>query len=189
MLARREGALPPSFHLAVNISPKQFERGDLAEEVERTVKAAGIAAGRLQLEVTESVIIREAEHVAKTLQRISAMGISLALDDFGTGYSNLASLSRLPIDAFKLDQSFVRAVDTSAVNESIAKSVWHLAESLGKTLVAEGIETCDESCKMMSLGYRVAQGFRFGRPMPEADFFALMESWNPESFRCSTGGD
>lgn len=187
MLARRDGTLPAGFQLAVNISPKQFERGDLAEEVENTIKAAGIPPGRLQLEVTESVIIRETERVVKTLQRIAAMGISLALDDFGTGYSNLASLSRLPIDAFKLDQSFVRAVDTSAVNASIAKSVWHLAESLEKTLVAEGIETCDECCKIMSIGYRVAQGFRFGRPMPEKDFFALMESWNPEDYRCQTG--
>lgn len=188
MLTRRDGSLPPGFQLAVNISPKQFERGDLAEEVESMIEATGVMPGRLQLEVTESVIIRETERVVKTLQRIAEMGISLALDDFGTGYSNLASLSRLPIDTFKLDQSFVRAVDASAVNASIAKSVWHLAESLGKTLVAEGIETCDECCKVMDIGYRVAQGFRFGRPMPEADFFALMESWNPENFRCPNSG-
>ena len=172
MLVRHEADLPPDFHVAVNVSPKQFERGDIAAELAQAIRATGVAPGRLELEVTESVIIQEAASVAATLQRIADMGASVALDDFGTGYSNLASLSRLPIDTFKLDQSFVRGIDKNGVNASIARSVWHLGDGLGKKIIAEGIETCGECRKLMSLGYGIGQGYRFGRPMSEEDFFS-----------------
>jgi EAL domain-containing protein (putative c-di-GMP-specific phosphodiesterase class I) len=184
MLVRRDGELPPDFHLAVNVSPKQFERGDIAEEVAQVVDETGVRPERLQLEVTESVLIREAESVAATLQRIVDMGVSVALDDFGMGYSNLASLGSLPIDTFKLDQSFVRGIDVHAVNAPIAKAVWHLADGLGKRVVAEGVETCAECMKIMDLGYRIVQGYRFGKPIPEDEFFGLCAGWNPEAFRC-----
>lgn len=183
MLARHEAELPPDFHVAVNVSPKQFERGDIAEELAQVIGATGVAPSRLQLEVTESVIIQEPESVAATLQRIADMGVSVALDDFGTGYSNLASLSRLPIDVFKLDQSFVRGIDSNGVNASIARSVWHLGDGLGKQIVAEGIETCGECRKLISLGYGIGQGYRFGKPMPEEDFFSFWAQWNPAAYR------
>ena len=184
MLLRHQHCFPADFRVAANVSAKQFERGDIAEEVARVLHATGIEPGRLQIEVTESVIIQDAECVAETLQRIVDMGVSVALDDFGTGYSNLASLSRLPIDSFKLDQSFVRGVNSNAVNASIAKSVWHLADGLGKGVVAEGIETCEECIKLMSIGYRHMQGFRFGRPMPEEEFIAFFERWTPDTYKC-----
>jgi diguanylate cyclase (GGDEF)-like protein/PAS domain S-box-containing protein len=182
MLMRHAAELPPDFHVAVNVSPKQFERGDIAEELAQVIAATGVAPGRLELEVTESVIIQEAASVAATLQRIADMGASVALDDFGTGYSNLASLSRLPIDTFKLDQSFVRGIDSNGVNASIARSVWHLGDGLGKKIVAEGIETCGECRKLMSLGYGIGQGYRFGRPMSEEDFFSFWAKWNPAAY-------
>jgi diguanylate cyclase (GGDEF)-like protein/PAS domain S-box-containing protein len=184
MLARRNGSLPADFHVAVNVSPMQFERCDLAGEVARALHESGIAPERLQLEVTESIIIRDASGAAETLRRIVDLGVSVALDDFGTGYSNLGSLSRLPLDTFKLDQSFVRGLDSDNANASIAKSVWHLADGLGKEIVAEGIETCDECIKLMEFGYRVGQGYRFGRPMPEDDFFAHLGRWRPQSCQC-----
>lgn len=184
MLLRHRQRLPADFRVAANVSAKQFERGDIAEEVAQVLHATGIEPNRLQIEVTESVIIQDAKLVARTLQRIVDMGVSVALDDFGTGFSNLASLSRLPIDSFKLDQSFVRNVDSNAVNASIARSVWHLADGLGKGVVAEGIESCGECIKLMSIGYRQMQGFRFGRPMPEDEFIAYFARWSPESYKC-----
>jgi EAL domain-containing protein (putative c-di-GMP-specific phosphodiesterase class I) len=181
---RPHDSLPADFHIAVNVSPMQFERCDLAGEVARAIAESGIAPGRLQLEVTESIIIRDASGAAETLRRIVALGVSVALDDFGTGYSNLGSLSRLPLDTFKLDQSFVRAVDSDNANASIAKSVWHLADGLGKEIVAEGIETCGECIKLMEFGYRVGQGYRFGKPMSEHDFFSHLERWRPQGCQC-----
>ncbi len=184
VLARRDGSLPADFHIAVNVSPMQFERCDLAGEVARALHESGIAPERLQLEVTESIVIRDASGAAETLRRIVDLGVSVALDDFGTGYSNLGSLSRLPLDTFKLDQSFVRGLDRDNANASIAKSVWHLADGLGKEIVAEGIETCGECIKLMEFGYRIGQGYRFGRPMPEHDFFAHLERWRPQGCQC-----
>lgn len=187
MLARRGGSLPEDFHVAVNVSPLQFERYDLASEVIRAVSAAGIPPRRLQLEVTESLMIRDAIRVSTMLARIVDFGVLVALDDFGTGYSNLGSLSRLPFDAFKLDQSFVREIDRDTVKASIAKSVRQLAEGLDKKVVAEGIETCGECVKVMELGYRIGQGYRFGKPMPEKEFFALVEQWTPARCVCPPG--
>jgi diguanylate cyclase (GGDEF)-like protein/PAS domain S-box-containing protein len=184
MLVRHEAELPAGFQVAVNVSPKQFERGDIAEEVAQAVAESGVRPSRLQLEVTESVIIQEAESVAATLQRIADMGVSVALDDFGMGYSNLMSLSRLPIDTFKLDQSFVRDIDSNGVNASIAKAVWHLADGLGKKIVAEGIETCAECAKISETGYSLAQGFRFGMPVPESEFFSSLDGWKTEIYGC-----
>ncbi|MEW6164543.1 MAG: EAL domain-containing protein [Pseudomonadota bacterium] len=184
VLAEHESALPEEFHVAVNVSPMQFERCDLAGEVARALGESGVAPERLQLEVTESLIIRDADGAADMLRRIAAMGVKVALDDFGTGYSNLGALSRLPLDAFKLDQSFVRDVDDDSAKASIARSVWHLADGLGKRVVAEGIETCGECIRLIDMGYRIGQGYRFGKPMPEAEFFALLERWDPKSCKC-----
>jgi len=184
LLAKREASLPADFHIAVNVSPMQLERCDLAGEVARTVSASGISPARLQLEVTETLFIRDPAAADTALQLIVDLGVLVALDDFGTGYSNLGALAHLPLDAFKLDQSFVRNVDCNSANASIAKSVWHLADGLGKKVVAEGIETCAECLKVMELGYRIGQGYRFGKPMPEDEFFAHLALWNPKSFPC-----
>lgn len=184
VLAEHNGSLPADFHIAVNVSPMQFERCDLAGEVARALGESGVLPRRLQLEVTESLIIRDAAGAAEMLKHVVDLGVAIALDDFGTGYSNLASLSRLPLDTFKLDQGFVRAVDSDSVNAAIAQSVWHLADGLGKQVVAEGIETCGECLKVTAMGYRIGQGYRFGRPMPEADFFEHLLRWQPQCIDC-----
>lgn len=187
ILKKRVAELPDDFHLAINVSPVQIDRCDLAGEVARVLAETGVAPRRLQLEVTESMFIRDAENAAETLTRIAAQGVSLALDDFGTGYSNLGSLSRLPLDTFKLDQSFVRDVDQEASSASIARSVWQLADGLGKEVVAEGIETCSECMKVMEFGYRIGQGYRLGKPMPEDAFFALLAAGLPDDAQCAAG--
>lgn len=189
VLAARAASLPADFHIAVNVSPMQLARCDLAGEVARILAASGIPPARLQLEVTETLFIRDPEAADEALQRIVDQGVLVALDDFGTGYSNLGALTHLPLDAFKLDQSYVRNVDSNSANASIAKSVWHLADGLGKKVVAEGIETCAECFKVMELGYRIGQGYRFGKPMPEEAFFAHMEQWSAKSFPCQSPTD
>ncbi|GAB1393536.1 hypothetical protein MASR1M60_16990 [Rhodocyclaceae bacterium] len=189
MLAERESDLPADFHVAVNVSPMQLERCDLPGEVARALEYTGISADRLQLEVTESMFIRDESGAADALRQINQMGVLVALDDFGTGYSNLGALSQLPLDTFKLDQRFVRGIDQDTVNRSIARSVWHLADGLGKKVVAEGIETCEECVQMKAMGYRVGQGYRFGKPMPEKDFFEFLRNWNPNNFSCLRDDD
>lgn len=188
MLARRQPELPHEFHVAVNISPVQMERCDLPAVVRRILSETGIHPGQLQLEVTESMFIHDPEAASAALHQIGRLGVSVALDDFGTGYSNLAILSRLPLDSLKLDRSFVQGVHANPANLSIARSVWHLAEGLGKQVVAEGIETCEECMQVMALGYRLGQGFCMGRPQPEDEFFAALErqggvcnAWFPEA--------
>lgn len=178
-LARWEGRLPEKFHVAINVSPLQFERCDLASELGAALASEGISPARLQIEVTESLFIRNTEEVARTLHEVAELGVSIALDDFGTGYSNLGTLNALPLDTFKLDQSFVRDVESKPASSSIAKAVWHMADELDKQVVAEGIETCAECLKIQSLGYTTGQGYKFGKPMPEKDFLEHLRNWQP----------
>ena len=187
-LVRWREALPGDFHLAVNVSPLQFARSSLVDEVSAALTTHGTPPGRLQIEVTESLFIRDEVDVARALDAIASLGVSVALDDFGTGYSSIGSLSRLPFDTFKLDQRFVRDVNASPTNGVIAKAVIHLAEGLGKQVVAEGIETCDECLKVRVLGYQVGQGYKFGKPLCEQDFMSHLQGWTPETCHCPALG-
>jgi EAL domain-containing protein (putative c-di-GMP-specific phosphodiesterase class I) len=164
----------------VNVSPLQLARSDLVAEVGAALTASTTEPTRLQLEVTEALFIKDAQGAAKVLQGVADLGVSLALDDFGTGYSNLASLANLPIDTFKLDQSFVRGIDGNRSNRAIAKSVWQLADGLDKQVVVEGIETCGECSQIETMGYRTLQGYKFGKPMAEDDFLAHLANWQTE---------
>jgi len=165
MLVRHAAVLPPEFHVAVNVSPKQFERGDIAEELAQVIEATGVAPGRLQLEVTESVIIQEPESVAATLQRIAATGASVALDDFGTGYSSLVHLKRFPVDILKIDRSFVSDLEGESENTTIARAIVNLAHSLGMRVVAEGIESEAQFARLQALGCDFGQGYLIGAPV------------------------
>lgn len=178
-LSRLEKILPESFHIAVNVSPMQLVRCDLAAEVANALTASGVAPARLQLEVTESLFIQDARHAATELRRVADLGVLLALDDFGTGYSNLGSLGKLPLDSFKLDQSFVRDVHSSSENSAIASAAKHLATGLGKDIVAEGVESCLECMHLKKLGYSLGQGYAYGKPMPEAQFVYFIGRWTP----------
>lgn len=184
VLARHSQHLPLDFHLAINVSPLQFERCDLADELRRAIHENGVHAHQLQIEVTESLLIQNPDRTGDTLRRIAQMGISIALDDFGTGYSNLGLLSRLPFDTFKLDQSFVRRLHMDPAKAAIVRSIWRLGSDLGKKLVAEGVESCEECIRLMEIGYCHAQGFLYARPMPEREFFNFLKAWDPEQ-RCA----
>lgn len=161
--------------LAVNLPMREIERTDLVNRVRRTLERTGLAPERLELEVTESMIMRRLDLAVTTLDALRALGVILALDDFGTGHSSLAHLKRLPLNRLKMDKSFVERLGEDRDDEAIARAVIALGRSLGLGVVAEGIETRaqhdflrDESCED-------GQGYLYGRPLAAA---AFLESWS-----------
>jgi len=158
--------------VSVNVSIVQFRQPDLVEQVRETLNRTALAAEWLELEVTESIVAEDIEHVVKTLDRLRALGISIAIDDFGTGYSSLSYLTRLPFDRLKIDQSFVRNEDRQ--NWLIVRSVVQLARSLGLEIIAEGVETLESMRLLRDVGCHIGQGYYFSRPMICADFESLL---------------
>jgi diguanylate cyclase (GGDEF)-like protein/PAS domain S-box-containing protein len=156
----------PEIRVAVNLSAIQFRQPDLAEQVRYALDSAAVESNALELEVTESMVMQDAELTIQTLQALRAMGVTLAIDDFGTGYSSLAYLKRFPVNTLKLDRSFVRdlADDPDAV--AICTAVIGLARNLRLEVVAEGVETGEQLVWLRSAGCQVAQGFLLGRPAP-----------------------
>ena len=158
--------------VSVNVSIVQFRQPDLVEQVRETLDRTALEAQWLELEVTESIVAEDIEHVVNTLDRLRALGISIAIDDFGTGYSSLSYLTRLPFDRLKIDQSFVRNEDRQ--NWLIVRSVVQLARSLGLEIIAEGVETLESMRLLRDIGCHIGQGYYFSRPMICADFESLM---------------
>lgn len=157
---------PSKVKLAVNVSPMQFEYSDVVADVEAALDGADLPAARLDVEVTEGVLISNPELVTGTLKRLKALGVGVALDDFGTGYSSLSYLGQLPIDKIKIDQTFVRALPEDKHSAAVVNAVVTLSESLGKTIVAEGIETLQQVEHLSQAGCHIGQGYYYGRPVP-----------------------
>jgi len=151
--------------IAVNVSPVQFEGHGLLGLVEEVLASTGLKPDRLELELTEGVFARDAEHVASVLGQLRALGVRVALDDFGTGYSSLAYLARFPIDTLKLDRSFVGDLPEEQRAEVITRATLAMAHELGLHVVAEGIERLETADFLRSLDCTFAQGFYFYRPM------------------------
>ena len=137
---------PDSVRISINLSPYQFDRTDLVDTVRKGLSASGLQADRVELEITESVLLRDNEQVLRTLAGLKALGTRIALDDFGTGYSSLGYLQRFPIDKIKIDQSFVRQMTLKPECVLIVELIGALAKKLGLTTTAEGIET-EGSCR------------------------------------------
>jgi len=152
----------------VNLSARQLALPDIAATVLRVLAETGLPAGSLELEITESVAMRDAEASGLTLRALHDTGVRLALDDFGTGYSSLAYISRLPLDIIKVDRSFVVGLADSTVNHSIIAAVTALAHGLGIEVTAEGIENEEELAAVVDLGCDRGQGFLFAKPLPAA---------------------
>jgi diguanylate cyclase (GGDEF)-like protein/PAS domain S-box-containing protein len=150
--------------VAVNVSGRHVLQGSLVDTVEQVLADTGITPACLELEVTESVLIREPEQVVQTLKRLKALGVRLALDDFGTGYSSLGYLARFPLDVLKVDRSFIQQVTSDATAAAITKAILALARSLGLGLIAEGIETPDQLRFLLDHGCEIGQGYLLGRP-------------------------
>ncbi|WP_170211835.1 putative bifunctional diguanylate cyclase/phosphodiesterase [Rhodoferax bucti] len=171
----REAGAPP-MTVSVNLSPVQFSRGNVEAVIAKALQDTGLDPHALELEVTESTLIRDTEKFISTLQRIQDMGIRLAIDDFGTGYSNLSYLQRFSVNKLKIDQSFVRRLLQGAQDVAMVSAIIHLAKSLGLTVTAEGVE--DEATRdaLARMGCDQAQGYLFARPMPARDFEAYWRS-------------
>lgn len=157
--------------MAVNLSVRQFERGSIAPVVAAVLQETGLAAARLQLEVTESVIMNTSDAL-QHINDLRAVGVGLAIDDFGTGYSSLAYLSQLPVQTLKIDRSFIQDILVDANDEAIAVAVIQLGKSLNLSVVAEGVENEEQAAFLLRHGCRQAQGYLYSRPVAAGDILS-----------------
>ncbi|MBC7963467.1 MAG: EAL domain-containing protein, partial [Steroidobacteraceae bacterium] len=157
--------------ISVNLSVKQLEHGDIVDIVNRVLEETGLSSLRLELEVTESAIMKN-ERALDFLDGLRAIGVELAVDDFGTGYSSLSYLRRLPIQKLKIDRSFITDVTAEPSREAIVRAIIALANALGLSTIAEGIETEAEAQFLIREGCQQAQGFLYSRPLPPDEFLA-----------------
>jgi diguanylate cyclase (GGDEF)-like protein/PAS domain S-box-containing protein len=151
--------------VAVNVSPRQFRQPGLVRMVESALQRAGLDAGCLELEITESMLVHDTEKFIETLHALKALGVSLAIDDFGTGYSSMAYLKHFPIDRLKIDKAFVDDLETEPANLAILRAIVALGQSLGLKVIAEGVETQYQYDYLRSIGCDEFQGYFFSRPV------------------------
>ena len=173
----RQGLALPA--VAVNLSILQFRHGDLVRQVADALRESGLAPQQLELEITESVLMRETDKVLATAARLKTLGVRLAIDDFGTGYSSLAYLQRLSIDKLKIDQSFVREALGSKSTTAIVRAIVEMARALELEVVAEGLETEAERAFLEAAQCSMGQGYLFARPMPADHFEAFLAARTP----------
>jgi len=156
--------------IAVNLSPMQFRQDDLAAIVQATLRESGLAASRLELEITEGVLIEDSIHATEILHRLKALGVEIAMDDFGTGYSSLSYLQSFPFDKIKIDRSFVANMETSTQSAAIIRAVIALGHSLHLPVAAEGVETEAQLAALVRESCDEMQGYFIGRPKPIEDY-------------------
>jgi len=168
--------------VAVNLSARQFARDDLVETIAAALHQANLPPRALELEITESLALHGVERTISMLTALKELGVSLAMDDFGTGYSSLSYLKRFPIDALKIDQSFVRNITTDKGDAAIARAIVAMAHSFGMIVVAEGVESREALDILALLGCEDAQGYYFSKPLPAEEASALLARgsvWSP----------
>ena len=164
--------------LSVNVSSQQFRQADFVDRINQIMLHTGANPKRLKLELTESIMVKDVDDVVAKMGTLRDQGVCFSLDDFGTGYSSLAYLKRMPIDQLKIDQGFVRDILIDHNDAAIAKMVVALADSMGLSVIAEGVETGEQRDFLAGLGCNEYQGYLFGRPLPVTDFETLLLS-NP----------
>jgi EAL domain-containing protein (putative c-di-GMP-specific phosphodiesterase class I) len=170
-----DAGLPPVV-AAVNVSAMQFARPHLVEDLLDSIRACGMPPARFEVELTESVALKNPEAAGATLLRLSEAGFRVSLDDFGTGYSSMSYLRRYAINKLKIDQSFVRDLASSESDQAIVTAIVQMAHSLGMTTIAEGVETTEQQNLLQRLGCDEMQGYVYSRPLSPADFEALARS-------------
>jgi diguanylate cyclase (GGDEF)-like protein len=175
-----EAGLPP-ISMAVNVSAIEFRHEKFLEGLFATLDQTGFDPRSLELELTESVLMKHAESTAKILRSLRDSGIGVAVDDFGTGYSSLSYLQKFPVDAVKIDQSFVRQISTPGEDTTIVKAVIGMARGLKLRVIAEGVETLEEVAFLRAYRCEEAQGYYFSRPVPAQQFAMLLKNGIPES--------
>jgi EAL domain-containing protein (putative c-di-GMP-specific phosphodiesterase class I) len=154
--------------VTVNMSPRQLMHPDLVGHVKTALSDTGLPADALILEITESVLLSDAERPLEALRALRRLGIRLALDDFGTGYSSLAYLTRLPLDILKLDRAFIARLTPGSQEAAVTAAIAQMADAIGLTVIAEGIETSEQAEMLEAIGITLAQGYLFARPMTPA---------------------
>jgi diguanylate cyclase (GGDEF)-like protein len=174
---------PGALKVAVNLSPAQFRGRALADDVAHALSASGLPAGRLELEITESVMLQDDDTVLATLHALRDLGVRIAMDDFGTGYSSLSYLRCFPFDKIKIDQSFVRGMADQGDCLAIVRAVIGLGRSLGMAVNAEGVETPEQLAALREEGCGELQGYLFSRPRPGHEVSAMLRA----DSRCAIG--
>ena len=169
--------------IAVNVAARQLDRDELVEEVREAIEASGIDADALTLEITETTIMNNAEATAERLAQIKELGVRVAIDDFGTGYSSLAYLQRFPVDALKIDRSFITRLREDADGETLIRTLVQLGKSLSIETLAEGIEQAGELSLLREQSCDSGQGFLFARPLDADACVSFLERWSPREPR------
>jgi EAL domain-containing protein (putative c-di-GMP-specific phosphodiesterase class I) len=164
--------------LAINVSASQFRQPDFVAQVLSAVERSGVQPSRLKLELTESMLVKDVEDIVQKMTTLQAHGIGFSLDDFGTGFSSLSYLKRLPLDQLKIDQSFVRDLLTDPNDMAIARTVVNLGQSLGLSVIAEGVETQGQRDWLSANGCHAYQGYLFSKPLPINEFEAFIAKTN-----------
>jgi EAL domain-containing protein (putative c-di-GMP-specific phosphodiesterase class I) len=160
----------PAVRIAVNVSPLQLRSPGFIAEIEQVIGVDARGAQGLELEITESLVMENVKHSIASLQAIRAMGVTIAIDDFGTGFSSLSYLAKLPVDTLKIDRSFVIDMTDGPDGLALVSTIINLAHSLKLKVVAEGVETEEQSRLLRLLGCNEMQGYLFSRPVPAAEF-------------------
>jgi diguanylate cyclase (GGDEF)-like protein len=176
---RQAANWPKELKIAVNLSPSQFSNPDLAAMIQRILCETGLPPERLEVEITEGLLMRNTEINLTTLQRLKDLGVRVAMDDFGTGYSSLAYLQSFDFDKIKVDRSFVSKLGSNASSSAIVRAVIDIAGSRGMLTTAEGVETEAQRASLAALGCDEAQGYLFSRPVPLGDVPRLITNWIP----------
>jgi EAL domain-containing protein (putative c-di-GMP-specific phosphodiesterase class I) len=168
--------------MAVNLSMRQFRQNDVKRMVATALEKSGLPASLLDLELTESVIMKDAAQTIETLRELKSLDVNLSIDDFGTGYSSLSYLKDLPLNALKLDLSFVNSLP-GGNNEAISKTIIALAHNLGLRVIAEGVETSAQLKCLRGLGCDEVQGYLFSMPMPAGELTAFLADYACDTVR------
>jgi EAL domain-containing protein (putative c-di-GMP-specific phosphodiesterase class I) len=153
-------------NISVNVSALQLAEPGFPRQVAEAIEASGILPDRLWLEITESALMRDADDSVVILRSLRDLGLHVEIDDFGTGYSSLSYLQRFPVETLKIDRSFVDDLDPRSENAAIVRAILGLGDSLGLSIIAEGVERPVQATRLLALGCQLAQGYLFGRPLP-----------------------
>ena len=160
--------------VAVNLSAVQFKRGDVEKCVTRALRESGLNPAQLELELTESILIKDPEKVLATVHQLKSLGVKFSIDDFGTGYSSLSYLKRFDVDKLKIDQSFVRDMADDPNDAAIVNAIIQMAKSLNLTTIAEGVENARQLALLQQQHCDEVQGYYFAKPMPAEEFLKFI---------------
>jgi len=180
-IAEWKNTAQSELRVSINIAASQFQQKDFTEQVLGILAKHGAPPNRLELEVTESVVMNDVGAVVRRFTELREAGVRIAVDDFGTGYSSLAYLQNLPLDALKIDRSFISRLQDKCTDQSLAKTIALLAAGLGLETVAEGVETTEQHDAVVSMGCHMIQGFYHSRAVPASELPLVIDQLQPDN--------